>query len=37
MKLTINGAEHDLSSAPPLASLLHVLREDVGVTSPKAG
>jgi len=35
MRLTVNGAEHDVLS-PPLATLLHVLREEVGVTSPKA-
>ena len=36
MNLTVNGARYELSS-PPLASLLHVLREEVGVTGPKAG
>jgi aerobic carbon-monoxide dehydrogenase small subunit len=36
MKLTINDAEYELSS-PPLASLLYALREEVGITSPKAG
>jgi aerobic-type carbon monoxide dehydrogenase small subunit (CoxS/CutS family) len=36
MRLTVNGAEHDLRS-PPLASLLHVLREELQITSPKAG
>ena len=36
MKLTINGTEYELSSRP-LASLLYALREEVGVTSPKAG
>ena len=36
MKLTVNGIEHDLES-PPLETLLHALREEVGVTSPKAG
>src|SRR3954471_22450800 len=36
MKLTVNGVEHALSSSP-LSTLLHVLREEVGVTSPKAG
>ena len=36
MKLTINDAAHELSS-PPLTSLLHVLREEVGITSAKAG
>jgi aerobic carbon-monoxide dehydrogenase small subunit len=36
MKLTVNGAEHDVRG-PQLASLLHVLREELDVTSPKAG
>jgi len=36
MKLTVNGIEHEPQSAP-LTSLLHVLREELGVTSPKAG
>ena len=36
MRLTVNGAEHDVL-APPLATLLHVLREEIGVTSAKAG
>ena len=36
MNLTVNGAEYELSS-PPLASLLFVLREEVGITGPKAG
>jgi carbon-monoxide dehydrogenase small subunit len=36
MKLTINGAEQELSS-PPLTSLLQALREESGITSPKAG
>lgn len=36
MRLTINDVAHELSS-PPLASLLHVLREEVGITSAKAG
>jgi carbon-monoxide dehydrogenase small subunit len=36
MNLTINGAEYELSS-PPLATLLLLLREEVGVTGPKAG
>ena len=36
MKLTVNGIERDLESAP-LTSLLHVLREELGITSPKAG
>jgi carbon-monoxide dehydrogenase small subunit len=36
MKLTVNGFEHEVASAP-LTPLLHVLREEAGVTSPKAG
>jgi aerobic carbon-monoxide dehydrogenase small subunit len=36
MRLTVNGAQHDVQS-PPLASLLYVLREELDVTSPKAG
>ncbi len=36
MRLTVNGVKRELVS-PPLASLLHVLREELGVTSPKAG
>ena len=36
MNLVINGAEYELGS-PPLTSLLHVLREEVGILSPKAG
>ena len=36
MKLTVNGIEHDLGS-PPLTSLLEVLREELTITSPKAG
>lgn len=36
MKLTVNGFEHEIESAP-LTPLLHVLREEVGVVSPKAG
>jgi aerobic-type carbon monoxide dehydrogenase small subunit (CoxS/CutS family) len=36
MRLTVNGVEHDVLS-PPLATLLHVLREELTVTSPKAG
>jgi aerobic-type carbon monoxide dehydrogenase small subunit (CoxS/CutS family) len=36
MRLTVNGATRELVS-PPLASLLHVLREELGLTSPKAG
>ena len=36
MKLTVNGREHEITS-PPLASLLQVLREELEITSPKAG
>jgi aerobic-type carbon monoxide dehydrogenase small subunit (CoxS/CutS family) len=36
MRLTVNGIEHDVAS-PPLTSLLDVLREELFVTSPKAG
>jgi aerobic carbon-monoxide dehydrogenase small subunit len=36
MRLTVNGVEHDVLS-PPLSTLLHVLREELTVTSPKAG
>jgi carbon-monoxide dehydrogenase small subunit len=36
MRLTLNGVEHDVQS-PPLASLLYALREELDVTSPKAG
>ena len=36
MNLTVNGAEYELSS-PPLSSLLYALREEIGITSPKAG
>jgi carbon-monoxide dehydrogenase small subunit len=36
MKLTVNGFEHEVESAP-LTPLLHVLREEVGLTSAKAG
>jgi aerobic-type carbon monoxide dehydrogenase small subunit (CoxS/CutS family) len=36
MRLTVNGVEHDVHS-PGLSSLLHVLREELLVTSPKAG
>ena len=36
MKLNVNGVEHEVES-PPLASLLHVLREELGITSPKVG
>jgi carbon-monoxide dehydrogenase small subunit len=36
MRLIVNGVEHAVES-PPLESLLNALREEVGVTSPKAG
>ena len=36
MNLTVNGSTHDVESAP-LTTLLDVLREELGVTSPKAG
>jgi aerobic-type carbon monoxide dehydrogenase small subunit (CoxS/CutS family) len=36
MKLTVNGIESAISS-PPLTPLLHVLRDELDVTSPKAG
>jgi len=36
MKLTVNGVEHEVES-PLLTTLLDVLREELGITSPKAG
>jgi aerobic-type carbon monoxide dehydrogenase small subunit (CoxS/CutS family) len=36
MRLTVNGVEHEVLS-PPLTTLLAVLREELFVTSPKAG
>ena len=36
MELTVNGRTHDVAS-PPLTTLLAVLREELFVTSPKAG
>ena len=36
MRIEVNGAGHDVSS-PPLTSLLAVLREEMDVTSVKAG
>ncbi|HKP16960.1 MAG TPA: (2Fe-2S)-binding protein [Gaiellaceae bacterium] len=36
MRLTVNGVEHEIES-PPLSPLLFVLREELGITSPKAG
>jgi aerobic carbon-monoxide dehydrogenase small subunit len=36
MRLTVNGVEHEVLS-PPLTTLLDVLRDELFVTSPKAG
>ena len=36
MNLTVNGCDTSIESAP-LTSLLDVLREELGITSPKAG
>ncbi len=36
MVLTVNGIAHEIES-PALTPLLHVLREELGITSPKAG
>jgi len=36
MHLIVNGVEQEIESLP-LTPLLHVLREELGVTSPKAG
>jgi carbon-monoxide dehydrogenase small subunit len=36
MRLTVNGIERELSTAP-LDTLLNALREELGITSPKAG
>lgn len=36
MRISVNGVEQEVQS-PPLASLLHVLREELEITSPKAG
>jgi aerobic-type carbon monoxide dehydrogenase small subunit (CoxS/CutS family) len=36
LRLTVNGVAHDVSS-PPLTTLLQVLREELFITSPKAG
>ena len=36
MRLTVNGREHEITSAP-LTALLHVLRDELEITSPKAG
>lgn len=36
MRITVNGHTHVLES-PPLTPLLHVLRQELHITSPKAG
>jgi aerobic carbon-monoxide dehydrogenase small subunit len=36
MRISVNGIEQEVQS-PPLASLLHLLREELEITSPKAG
>jgi carbon-monoxide dehydrogenase small subunit len=36
MRVTVNGEQHELHS-PPLTSLLTALREELDITSPKAG
>jgi carbon-monoxide dehydrogenase small subunit len=36
MNLTVNGVRHEIESGP-LTTLLDVLREELGVTGPKAG
>src|SRR6476646_6150677 len=36
MKLIVNGVEHEIVSTP-LTPLLHVLRDELDITSPKAG
>jgi aerobic-type carbon monoxide dehydrogenase small subunit (CoxS/CutS family) len=36
MRLTVNGIERELTG-PPLTTLLDALREELGITSPKAG
>jgi aerobic-type carbon monoxide dehydrogenase small subunit (CoxS/CutS family) len=36
MKLTVNGVPHEVAS-PPVRPLLHVLRDELDVTGPKAG
>jgi aerobic-type carbon monoxide dehydrogenase small subunit (CoxS/CutS family) len=36
MRLIVNGLEQDVAS-PPLTPLLHVLRDELEITSPKAG
>src|ERR1700690_2993538 len=36
MKLIVNGVEQEITSSP-LTPLLHVLRDELDITSPKAG
>jgi carbon-monoxide dehydrogenase small subunit len=36
MNLHVNGVDYEVK-APPLTPLLHVLREELGITSPKVG
>jgi carbon-monoxide dehydrogenase small subunit len=36
MRLIVNGVEQEVAS-PPLTPLLHVLRDELDITSPKAG
>jgi aerobic-type carbon monoxide dehydrogenase small subunit (CoxS/CutS family) len=36
MKLTVNGIAHEITGSP-LRPLLHVLRDDLDITGPKAG
>ena len=36
MNLTVNGVAHELNGSP-LRPLLYLLREELGITSPKAG
>ncbi len=36
MNLSVNGRTHEIES-PPLSSLLDVLREELGISSPKVG
>ena len=36
MRLIVNGTRQDIAS-PPLTPLLHVLRDELDITSPKAG
>jgi aerobic carbon-monoxide dehydrogenase small subunit len=37
MRLTVNGSEHDALNSPSLTPLLDVLREELGIMSPKPG